>query len=93
MIREREGLGQSKLKMAELADGEGMWGQLISELSSYSCSVELELQNPEFKIWEVQNREFTILDSQTPEFKISDCQNPEFTILDCQNPEFTILDC
>ena len=27
MIREREGLGQSKLKMAEMADGEGMWGK------------------------------------------------------------------
>ena len=38
--------------------------------------MELELQNPEFKILYCQNPEFKILDVQNPEFKILYCQNP-----------------
>ena len=57
-----------------------------------SYSVELELQNLEFKILEGQNPEFKILDCQNPEFKILAVQNPaEFKILAVQSLEFRIL--
>ena len=50
--------------------------------------MELEFQNPEFKILDCQNPEFTILKGQNPEFAILYGENPEFTILEDQNPEF-----